>query len=377
MKVSSLQDNLAKGLSVVGRAVPVRSTLPQASHVLLASEEGRLKLVATDLMIAITCWIGAQVEEEGSITVPARLLGDFVTSLPNDKIDLSVAARGKQLHISCARNEATISGMDAADFPPVPSVGDGLTLTLEPKSLRRAIGLVQFAAAADDTRPVLTGIHTLAENNELTLAAADGFRLAVYKLPLKQEVPERVEVIIPARALRELERLIADEEDPVQMSFNAGRSQVLFKLKSAELVATLIQGTFPNYSQLIPQSYTTKTTIDMKQFLQETRIAGIFARDGAGIVRLQMDPGEDTQPGKMTVSARAEEIGEHRGDIDVKMEGEASKIAFNSRYLQDVLQVLDAEKVALETSSPSSPGVLRPVDGDDYVHVVMPMFVQW
>ncbi len=377
MKVSSLQDNLAKGLSVVGRAVPVRSTLPQASHVLLASEEGRLKLVATDLMIAITCWIGAQVEEEGSITVPARLLGDFVTSLPNDKIDLSVAARGKQLHISCARNEATISGMDAADFPPVPSVGDGLTLTLEPKSLRRAIGLVQFAAASDDTRPVLTGIHTLAENNELTLAAADGFRLAVYKLPLKQEVPERVEVIIPARALRELERLIADEEDPVQMSFNAGRSQVLFKLKSAELVATLIQGTFPNYSQLIPQSYTTKTTIDMKQFLQETRIAGIFARDGAGIVRLQMDPGEDTQPGKMTVSARAEEIGEHRGDIDVKMEGEASKIAFNSRYLQDVLQVLDAEKVALETSSPSSPGVLRPVDGDDYVHVVMPMFVQW
>jgi DNA polymerase-3 subunit beta len=377
MKVSSLQDNLAKGLSVVGRAVPVRSTLPQASHVLLASEEGRLKLVATDLMIAITCWIGAQVEEEGSITVPARLLGDFVTSLPNDKIDLSVAARGKQLHISCARNEATISGMDAADFPPVPSVGDGLTLTLEPKSLRRPIGLVQFAAASDDTRPVLTGIHTLAENNELTLAAADGFRLAVYKLPLQQEVPERVEVIIPARALRELERLIADEEDPVQMSFNAGRSQVLFKLKSAELVATLIQGTFPNYSQLIPQSYTTKTTIDMKQFLQETRIAGIFARDGAGIVRLQMDPGEDTQPGKMTVSARAEEIGEHRGDMDVKMEGEASKIAFNSRYLQDVLQVLDAEKVALETSSPSSPGVLRPVDGDDYVHVVMPMFVQW
>ena len=377
MKVSSLQENLSKGLGVVGRAVPARSTLPQASHVLIATDEGRLKLVATDLMIAITCWIGAQVEEEGDITVPARLLTDFVQSLPNDKIELSVGARGRQLHLLCARNDATIAGMDAADFPPVPAVSDGLTLKLEPKALRRAIAQVQFAAATDDTRPVLTGIHTLAEGQELTLAAADGFRLAVFKLPLSQEVPERVEVIIPARAMREMERLIADEEEPVEMAFNAARSQVLFRLKTVELVATLIQGTFPNYGQLIPQSYTTRATVDMHQFLQETRIASIFARDGAGIVRLQLEPGEDGQAGKMVVSARAEEIGDHRGEMDVKIEGEPSKIAFNSRYLQDVLQVLDAEKVALETTSPSSPGVIRPLESDIYVHVVMPMFVQW
>ena len=292
MKVSSLQENLAKGLATVGRAVPVRSTLPQASHVLLASDEGRLKLVATDLMIATTCWIGAQVEEEGSVTVPARLLTDFVASLPSDKVDLTVTDRGRQLHVSCARNEATVSGMDAADFPPVPSVEDGLTLELDPKQFKRAVEQVEFAAAADDTRPVLTGIHTLAEGQELTLAAADGFRLAVYKLPLQQEVAERVEVIVPARALREVVRLIGDGEEPLSMSFSASRSQVLFKLKSAELVATLIQGTFPNYSQLIPQSYTTRTTLGMKQFLQETRIAAIFARDGAGIIRLQVEPDE-------------------------------------------------------------------------------------
>ncbi len=378
MKISALQENLNKGLSIVGRAVPVRSTLPQASHVLLASDEGRLKLVATDLMIATTCWIGAQVEEEGAVTVPARLLTDFVGSLPNERIDLTVGERGRQLHISCARNEATMAGMDAADFPPVPSVGDGLVLKLDPKTLRKAIAQTQFAAAADDTRPVLTGIHMLAEGHDLTLAAADGFRLAVHKLPLEQEVPERVEVIVPARALREMERLIADEEDPLEMAFNANRSQVLFKLKTVELVATLIQGTFPNYGQLIPQSYTTKATIDMRQFLQETRIAAIFARDGAGIVRLQLDPGEDKAPGRLTVSARAEEIGEHRGEIDVTVEGEASKIAFNSKYLQDVLQALDdVTQVALETTSPSSPGVIRPIGRDDYVHVVMPMFVQW
>lgn len=379
MKVSCLQENLAKGLSIVGRAVPVRSTLPQASHVLLQTDEGRLKLVATDLMIAISCWIGAQVEEEGAITVPARLLTDFIGSLPNERIDLSVAGRGRQLHVSCARNEATIAGMDAEDFPPVPAVKDGLSLKLDCRKLRRAINQVQFAAAVDDTRPVLTGIHTLAEDRELTLAAADGFRLAVHKLTLSQEVPERVEVIVPARAFREVERLIGDDEEPIEVAFNSARSQALFRMKTVELVATLIQGTFPNYSQLIPQSHTTKATIDMKQFLQETRIASIFARDGAGIVRLHMEPGpsEREKTGRMTISARAEEIGEHRGEIDVKVEGEPAKIAFNSRYLQDVLQVLDASEVSLETTSPSNPGVLRPVNADDYVHVVMPMFVQW
>lgn len=377
MKISSLQENLAKGLSVVGRAVAARSTLPQASHVLLASDEGRLKLVATNLEIAITCWIGAQVEEEGAVTVPARLLTDFVTSLPSERIDLAVAPRTRQLALSCARNEASIAGMDAADFPPVPPVDDGFRLKLDPKSLRTAVEHVEFAAAADDTRPVLTGIHSVLDGSEITLAAADGFRLAVYKLALDQEVPEKVEIIVPARAMREVMRLLAEEEEPLELALNPARSQVLFRLKTVEMVATLIQGTFPNYSQLIPSSYTTRAVIDMRQFLQETRIAAIFARDGSGIVRIQLQPGEDVAPGKMIVSARAEEIGEHRGEMDVKIEGEASKIAFNSKYLQDVLQVLDCSQVALETSTPSSPGVIRPVGAENYVHVVMPMFVQW
>ncbi|MEE9285675.1 MAG: DNA polymerase III subunit beta [Dehalococcoidia bacterium] len=376
MKISCLKENLAKGLSIVGRAVAVRSTLPQASHVLMASDEGRLKLVATNLEIAITCWIGAQVEEEGAITVPARLLTDFVASLPDDRIDIDVAQRPRRLHITCARNEATIAAMDAEDFPPVPSVEDGPSLKLDAKALQRAIAQVEFAAAADDTRPVLTGIHTLAEDGQLTLAAADGFRLAVHKLPLDQDAPERVEVIIPARALRELERLIADEES-LEAAFNATRSQVIFRMKTVEIVATLVQGTFPNYSQLIPQSWASRAVIDIRQFLQETRIAAIFARDGAGIIRLQVEPGEEAAPGKMIISARAEEIGEHRGEIDVAVEGEPSKVAFNSKYLQDVLQVLDCSQVALETSNPSSPGVIHPIGSDDYVHVVMPMFVQW
>ncbi|MCJ7491205.1 MAG: DNA polymerase III subunit beta [Dehalococcoidia bacterium] len=377
MKLSCLQENLARGLGIVGRAVATRSTLPITGHVLIASDGGRLKLSATNLEIALTCWIGAQIEEEGAITIPARLLTDFINSLPPERIDMTLPARSRQLRLVCARNEATIGGMDADDFPPIPRVEGGEGFALDPKVLRKAITQVAFAAATDDSRPVLTGVHTLMEDTELTLAAADGFRLSVHRLPLGQSVAERTEVIVPARALAEINRLLADEEEPVQMMLNANRTQVLFRLKNVEMVAQLIQGTFPNYSQLIPSGHTSKATVSVADFLRETRIASIFARDGSGIVRLVMTPGEELTPGKMAISARAEEIGDNLGEIDAVIEGEEAKIAFNGKYLQDVLAVLEEGQVALETTNPSSPGVLRPVGVENYVHVVMPMFVQW
>jgi DNA polymerase-3 subunit beta len=377
MKLSCLQENLARGLGIVGRAVATRSTLPITGHVLIASDGGRLKLSATNLEIALTCWIGAQIEEEGAITIPARLLTDFVNSLPPERIDMTLPARSRQLRLVCARNEATIGGMDAEDFPPIPRVEGGEGLALDPKALRKAITQVVFAAATDDSRPVLTGIHTLMEGPELTLAAADGFRLSVHRLPLAEPVAERTEVIVPSRAFAEVNRLLADEEEPVQMTLNANRTQVLFRLKNVEMVAQLIQGTFPNYSQLIPASHSSRATVGVAEFLRETRIASIFARDGSGIVRLVMTPGEELTPGKMAISARAEEIGDNMGEIDAVVEGEEAKIAFNGKYLQDVLAVLEEGQVALETTNPSSPGVLRPVGAENYVHVVMPMFVQW
>ena len=377
MKLSCLQENLARGLGIVGRAVATRTTLPITGHVLIATEGGRLKLSATNLEIALTCWIGAQVEEEGAITIPARLLTDFVNSLPTEKIDMTLPARSRQLRLVCARNEATIGGMDADDFPPIPRVEGGAGMEIDPKSLHQAMTQVVFAAATDDSRPVLTGVHTLMEDAELTFAAADGFRLSVYHLPLPKAVSERTEIIIPARALNEVNRLLSDEEEPVQMTLNANKTQVLFRLKNVELVSQLIQGTFPNYSQLIPQGHTSKAVVSVADFLRETRIASIFARDGSGIVRLQFAAGEELTPGKMTISARAEEIGDNLGELDAVVEGEEAKIAFNGKYLQDVLQVLEGGQVALETTSSSSPGVLRPVGVENYVHVIMPMFVQW
>jgi DNA polymerase-3 subunit beta len=220
-------------------------------------------------------------------------------------------------------------------------------------------------------------VDVVMEGDQLTFAAADGFRLSVRHLPLAKPVPERVEVIIPARALAELNRLLPEETEPVELTLNATRTQALFKLKNVELVAQLIQGTFPNYSQLIPEEHTSRAVVDVSEFLRETRIASIFARDGSGIVRLQFTPGEELAPGKMIISARAEEIGDNMGELDAAVEGEPDKIAFNSKYLQDFLQVLEGGRVALEMSGPSRQGVLRPVGDESYVHVLMPMVVQW
>jgi DNA polymerase-3 subunit beta len=377
MKLTCLQENLNRGLGVVGRAVATRTTLPITNNVLLTAENGQLKLVATNLEMAISCWIGAKIEEEGAITVPARLLTEFVNSLPSDTIAINLSPQTKTLGLKCARFEARISGVDAKEFPPIPSVDDGITTSVEVDALRQAINQVVFAAATEESRPVLTGVCTQFEGSTLTLAAADGFRLAVFKLPIKEKFSQKTEVIIPARTLAELNRLMGDQEEAVSITLNPNKSQVLFRLKNTELVSQLVQGTFPNYSQLIPKSYTTRVMVNVKEFQQATKTASIFARDGSGIVRLVVTPGSETSPGRLAISARSEEIGDDVGEIDATVEGADAKIAFNGRYLTDVLSVLREAQVALETTNPSSPGLIRPVGTDNYTHVVMPMFVQW
>ncbi len=371
MKLSCLQENLNRGLNIVGRAVATRTTLPITNNILLATDQSRLKLTATNLEMAITCWIGAKVAEEGTITVPARLLTEFISSLPSDKIDISLSPKTKTLELKCARFEARISGIDAKDFPPIPTVEEGLTTKIEVEAFQQGINQVVFAAATEESRPVLTGVDAQFEGDLLTLAAADGFRLAVYKLPLTGKVNQKTEVIIPARTLSEISRLAADQEEAVEIMVNPDKGQALFRLKDIEVVSQLVQGTFPNYEQLIPQSHNTRMVVSVAEFLRATKTASIFARGGSGIVRLVVTPG------KVTVSARSEEIGDDVGEIDATVEGEEAKVAFNGRYLTDVLSALHETQVALETTNPSSPGVLRPEGSESYLHVIMPMFVQW
>ena len=377
MKLSCLQENLTRGLNTVGRAVATRSTLPITQNILLSAEQSRLKLAATNLEMAITCWVGAKVKQKGEITVPARLLTDFVNSLPNDLIEINLPASGKVVELKSGHFQAHIHGIDAADFPPIPQINDGMTTTIEAASLREGITQVAFAAATEESRPVLTGINTEFDGDQLNLVAADGFRLAVYKTTLSSRVKDKTAVIIPARALSELGRLLGEQEEPVQITVNEKKSQVLFRLKDAEIVSQLIQGSFPNYSQVIPQSYTTRAVVDISEFLRVTKMSSIFARDASGIARLVITPGSELAPGKITVSAQAEEVGDNVGEVDALTDGEEAKIAFNVKYLSDVLSVLPQAQIALELTTPSSPGTIRPIGVDNYVHVVMPMFVQW
>ena len=376
MRLSCLQENLKKGLDIVNRAVATRTTLPITQSVLLVAEESRLKLSATNLEIALSCWVGAKVEEDGAMVVPARLLSEFVSGLPNDKLDLTTTGQRNQMELKCARIEARIAGQNPEDFPPIPEVGEGSTWKIDPEVLRKALSRVVFAAATDESRPVLTGVYTEIEGDTMTLAAADGFRLAVHTLPVSPPAAEKVSVIVPSRAYNELNRLLADQEDPVEVTISAAGTQLMFHLKNADMMSQLIQGTFPNYQQLIPKSYVTRSVVDVAEFLRATRLATVFARDGSGIVRLQMNS-NGAEPGRIVVSARSEEIGDNVDEIDAVVEGDPAKVAFNSRYLADVLAELGSGQVALETTSPSSPGVFHPVGSDDYTHVVMPMFVQW
>ena len=382
MKISCLQENLSRGLAVAGRAVASRATLPVTQNVLLAADQGMLRLSATNLEIAMTTWIGAMVEEEGSVTVPARVLTDFVNSLGNDRIDIEMEPGSRVLQIKSGRSQASINGTDASEFPPIPTVEDAFVARAEPSALRGAISRVAFAAATEESRPVLTGVEVKLQEGRFTMAAADGFRLAVHHGELAQSTPEEMSVIIPARTMNELNRLLGDQSDPVDIMLTPQKGQVMFRLQggdTVELVSQLLQGTFPNYDQLIPQSYTTRAILDSQATLRATRTAAIFARDGSNIIRMHVMPNEDDQAGgKLLISARSEEVGDDQDEVDVaELEGEEGKIAFNSRYLLDVLSVMDRGQVAIETTTSSSPGVFKPTDSDDYVHVVMPMFVQW
>jgi DNA polymerase-3 subunit beta len=374
VKVSCLQENLAKGLSIVGRAVASRSTLPVLSNVMMATDNGRLKLSATNLELGINCWVGAKVEAEGATTVPARLLTDFINSLPPEQIDLELAVRTQTLNARCARFEANIKGIDAQEFPIIPTADDAeRAVRLKPEDLRQMIDQVVFAAATDESRPILTGVLARFEGDRLTLAAADGFRLSVRSAPLGQAIEQPIEVIIPARALGELARISADQEDWVEVIITPARNQILFHLHDVDLVSQLIEGKFPDYRQIIPTSHTTRTVLDTPGFLKAARVSHLFARDAANIVRLEIAPGDELMPGHLTLAATSAELGDNVGQVDAIVEGDPIEIAFNAKYLIDVLSVMDTGQVALETASASSPGVLRPIGDDDFVHVIMPM----
>jgi DNA polymerase III subunit beta len=367
VKLSVMQENLARGLAVVSRAVSSRSTLPVLANVLLRTEDAGLKLTATNLEIGITYWVPGKIESDGATTVPARLLTDLVSSLPGaEKVDLELQGTDT-LHLRCGRFATHVKGIDADEFPTVQTAGERPTTRISQKTLKKALEETIFAAASDEARPILTGVLARFEGSRLTLAAADNYRIAVRTIDILDAV-EAVSAVIPARALGELQRILADTDDAVELVLAQARNQVLFHLDGIDLVSRLIDGQFPNYQQVLPASHTSRAEFDREELLRAVRPAALIASSSANIVKLRV--GGDGSG--VTVTATAE-VGDYTGEVEAVVEGDETTIAFNARYLADVLGNVGADRFALELNGPLSPGVFRPVGDDAYVHVVMPV----
>jgi len=390
VRLSILQENLSKGLSIVGRAVSARSTLPVLGNILLSTDADRLKLAATNLEIGVSCWLGARVEDDGAVTLPARLLTDWVNSVPPEKIQMEMVVRTMSVNLKCARFESNIKGIDASEFPLIPTADGENSLALPAADLRKIIDQVAFAAAdaKDTSRPALTGVQVQLEGDRITLAATDGFRLSVRRTVLPSPGPNLPSVIVPARSLAEVSRISgeADPERPVEITVATARNQILFRLigqgegqrgafHQVDLVSQLIDARFPDFNAIIPKSYTTRTVLETASFLQALRPASLFARDASDRIVLQITPGTDTAPGQVTIRATSAETGDNVSELDALVEGTALEIAFNARYLAEVLSVIDTPQVVLETSRSDRPGVLRPVGAgpEEFTHIIMPM----
>lgn len=377
MKITCKQQDLSRGLSAVSHAVSSRSTLPILSNILLATDHGRLKLSATNLEIGINCWVDAQIEEEGTTTVPAKLLTDFVGTLSQGSVDISVAEETNLMSVKGQRSSANIKGLDASEFPLIPSAEGGEPpVQLDAAQLKEIIDQVAFAAADDDSRPVLTGVLVQVSDEKITFAAADAFRLAVREAELPGDDHPRGDILIPARTLVELSRILPGE-GTVEMIVTPNRSQVLFHTPNLDLVSRLIEGSFPNFRQIIPKEYGTRAVVETKEFASAIKSASLFARDSSNITRLKIVQGgsDGLEPGALIVEATAEDLGDNTSTINAAVDGPELQIIFNVKYLADVLAVIGTPEVAVEATAATKPGVIRPVGSDNYTYVIMPMHI--
>ncbi len=372
MKSSVSQQQLAQGLGIVSRAVSPRSTLPVLANVLLATDEGQLRLSATNLELGISCWIGAQIQEEGSITVPARLLTDLISTLPNDTVQLSVNMTTCTLAVHCGSSSTEIKGIDAQEFPPMPATDISEGVRVKVSEFKEMVQQVTFAASSDEARPVLQGVQTTLSGNEIAMAATDGFRISVRKVALDEPVRKQQTMIIPARALNELARIATDGDSMVSMIVPSGRGQVVFRLESSELVSQLIDGNFPDYRVIIPRAFKTHTIISTAALLKACRQAEIIARNGNNVVRLNLQPNSD-RPGQVEVSAQSEETGSNETMIDATIDGSGMVVAFNVKFLRESLEVIKTPNLVLETNDNKSPARVQPVGDETFQHVIMPM----
>lgn len=378
MHLTCSQENLARGLAAVKTAVANRATLPILTHILIdaRASDGRVRFAATNLDVGINAWIPAQVIEPGAIAVPARLITDFVGTLDQGQVELTLNVQTQTLRVICGRMVANIKGIDAKEFPELSSSGEPkATIALEAKPLSEMLDRVVFAAATDESRPVLAGVLAKFEANKLTLAAADGFRLSVQHTGVGND--SRVEplgLVIPVKALQEVSRLCNGQPEPVKLIVASDRNQVRFVLSTSEVVTQLIDGAYPDVSRIIPQTHTSRAVVNASELLTATKMVSAFVdkHGKANGIRLEADAANS----RVIVMAAHAERGDGVGDIDAAIEGEAFKVSLQVSYLLSMLERVTAPQIAIEflqNGGQQMPVVMRPVGDTDFVHVMMPL----
>ncbi len=361
MKLQVTQENLNKALSSVGRVANSRGTLPILSNILLKTIGNRLSIAATNLDIAITHFIGSKVKDEGAITVPARLMVDFVASLPSGTITLELEET--KLKITTDQYESIINGTNAEEYPVMPGISEGTSWKIPSNVLRSGLQQVLMAASSDESRPVLTGIFVHTHNKNLYLVATDSYRLAEKKLI---KTVQDVNLLIPATAMQDLLRILDDVEDEVTVTHD--EQQVLFRVGDIELVARLIEGSYPDYRKLIPASFAQSAVLKKQEFLNITKVSSLFARESAGSITIHLDNAKQS----VSIRSIASQLGENTASASAKIDGEGV-ITLNSRYILDALHAINGDEVKLGFNGKLDACLLSGPKYSDYSHVIMPL----
>ena len=361
MKLQVTQEHLNQALASVSRVANSRNTLPILANVLIKTIDNRLSLSATNLDIAIVHYIGAKINEAGAITVPARLMQDFVNSLPAGVIELELT--DTKLKVKTNQYDSVINGIVADDFPVMPTINESSSWTIPAQELKKGLQQVVFAASNDETRQVLTGIYIHNNNGKLFIAATDSYRLAEKEIGNSKD---RVSILVPATAMQDLLRILGDFEGEVTVNHDG--QQVLFRVGDIELTARLVEGQYPDYQKLIPSDFTSSITLKRSDIVNVTKVSSLFARESAGSVTIELDDKTST----LNIRSVASQIGENTAKAEGKVSGSGS-ITLNSRYLLDALQVLSGEEVFFGFNGKLEPTILKDPKDNSYRHIIMPL----
>lgn len=366
MKISVLQENLTKALSIASRFISQRPQLPVLSNVFLAAKKGRLKVSATNLETGITVWLGAKTEKEGSTTIPARLISEVVAGISPERVELE--EKEGTLVLSSGNFSSSFSTIAATEFPPVPDSLPAKKASFKPQFVAKVARQVAFAASQDETRPVLSGVLFSPKQAKMEVVATDGFRLSRKEEKGKSSILK--DLIVPARAIDELAKILPGEKEKLGIAVSEKENQVLFGTDDVVLTTRVLEGEFPDYKKIIPRDFSTKLTLERENLLQAVRLAAVFAREAANIVKLEVAKGE------VSLSAENPQTGQQKARLEAKKEGEDLEVAFNWRFLSDFLSASQGEDLEVALSGPTSPAVFKDTSDPSFLHLIMPIRIQ-